>query len=526
MQFRQGSTSAIKRLAGTAFTPLFRQERSPLSNVKSRFQFKLASALILFAMLISTLVATSDHLRMKNQAIANTEKQIELYEKSVRNALDTLDKAYYLFGENLAKRMKEISYELIVKYEADPRLDEWDFQRLKEAYRFDVYMINEENKIVYSSYLPDIGLDFNDCCGKLAKVLDERRAGGGFYHDGIDTEQYSGKLKKYSYLATGDKKYIVQLGYSLENSPIFKEFDFSRTVDGLIQGNPSINEIQVLNLASRRLGSSERGEILQGDRKQAFDAAFATGTTTEYKGTWNGEPAVYRYVRHESQYDEGVTKVKVLEIVYNEKELDRVLDVNTRTFLSQLLGILVVAAGLSLLIAGWVAKPMYLAFHDSLTGLKNRASFEDDIRAALAKPAGTLGLLMIDLDNFKVVNDRLGHEAGDRLLRGVAREIRAAVGSEAYAYRLGGDEFVALLPSATLREAEATASRVLSSVRRTISAEVESFGQAITVSIGIALSPEHGADPRTLCRNADTALYKSKELGKNTYCVYQPDGGR
>ncbi len=497
-----------------------------MSNVKSRFQLKLACALILFAMLISALLATSDHLRMRNQAISNTEKQIELYEKSVRNALEVLDKAYILFGESLAESMKDISGALVAKYAADPNLDEWDFRSLKEAYRFDVYMINEANRIVYSSYLPDIGLDFDDCCGTLAKVLRERRADGGFFHDGIDIEQHSGKLKKYSYQATGDKKYIVQLGYSLENSSIFQEFNFARTVDGLLRDNPSITDIQVLNIAGRRLGSPEKGdETLQGERKQAFRAALVSGATTEYREKQGGETAIYRYVRNESQYDESATRVKVLEIVYNENELDRVLRVNTRTFLFQLLGILVVAAGLSMLIAGWVARPMYLAFHDSLTGLKNRASFEDDIRKALAKPNGALGLLMIDLDNFKIVNDRLGHEAGDRLLRGVAREIRAAVGSRAYAYRLGGDEFVTLLPSTTPQEAETAAERVLVSVRRAISSESVSFDQEITVSIGIALSPEHGADPRTLCRNADSALYTSKDLGKNTYCVYRPADG-
>ncbi|MFB9275387.1 diguanylate cyclase domain-containing protein [Cohnella cellulosilytica] len=494
-----------------------------MSNVKSRFQFKLACALLLFAMLISALVATTDHLRMRDQAISNTDKQIELYEISVRNALDTLDKAYAIFGESLTRSMKVVSSELIAKYEADPSFDDWDFQSLKDAYGVDVYIINEANTIVYSSYSPDIGLDFDHCCATLAKILDERRADGGFYQDGVDTQQHSGQLMKYSYQATADKKYIVELGYSLENSPIFREFNFARTVDGILRDNSSINEIHVLNLGGRRLlGSPEAGPTLEGERKRAFDAALATGRTMEYREKTDRETTIYRYVRHESQYDDGATKVKILEIVYNENELNAVLRVNTRMFLLQLLGILVVAAGLSMLIADWVAKPMYLAFHDSLTGLKNRASFEDDIREALAKSHDSPGLLMIDLDNFKIVNDRLGHEAGDRLLRGVAREISSAAGSRGFAYRLGGDEFVMLLPSAAPEEAEAAARLLLSSVRRAIDSEAESYGQELTVSIGIAFAPEHGDDPHALCRSADIALYKSKKLGKNTYHVFEP----
>lgn len=167
---------------------------------------------------------------------------------------------------------------------------------------------------------------------------------------------------------------------------------------------------------------------MKGEKKRAFDTALATGKTMEYRDEQQGETVVYRYVRHESSYDTSQTRLKVLEIAYNEKELDRVLSVNTRTFLYQLFGVLVIAAGLSMLIAGWVARPMYLAFHDSLTGLMNRAAFEEDIRKMLAKPNGILGLMLIDLDNFKIVNDRMGHDAGDRVLRGVAREIRAAIG--------------------------------------------------------------------------------------------------
>ncbi|MFC4598662.1 diguanylate cyclase domain-containing protein [Cohnella hongkongensis] len=497
-----------------------------MSTVKSRFQLKLTLALILFAMLVSILLATSDHLRMREQAISGTERQIELYETSARLALDAVDKAYYLFGENIAAGMRKASADLISLYEANPNLDEWDLESLKQTYRLDIYWIDETNTITHSSYAPDIGLDFDECCGKLARILDERRSDGGFFHDGIDLEQNSGQLKKYSYQATKDKKHMIQLGYSLEDNEILREFDFFKTIDLLIDLNPSINDIQVLNIGGLPLGATATAsaETLSGERRAAFDAAFSSGLTAEYRGSWKGESAVYRYVRYESRYDEGSTRIKMLEIVYNEKELERVLGVNTRAFLVQLAIILVVAAGLSSLIARWVARPMYLAFHDSLTDLKNRASFEEDIRKSLDNNNnnGTVGLLMIDLDNFKLVNDRLGHEAGDRLLRGVAGEMRGACGPGSSVYRLGGDEFVMLLPSTTRDEAEQAAERVLRSVRVAISSEADTYRSEITVSIGIAFAPEHGSDPYELCRHADAALYQSKEVGKNTYRVYRP----
>lgn len=166
-----------------------------MSNVKSRFQLKLACALILFAMTVSVLLAVSDHLRMRDQAVAYTEQQIEFYEKSIHRALNTLDKAYSLFGQSTTTDMRKISFELVDKYESEPDVSKWDLQELKRIYRVDIYLIDEENKIVHSSYAPDVGMDFDECCASLTEILESRRAEGGFFSEGVDMEQQSGELK-------------------------------------------------------------------------------------------------------------------------------------------------------------------------------------------------------------------------------------------------------------------------------------------------------------------------------------------
>ncbi|WP_186438214.1 GGDEF domain-containing protein [Cohnella terricola] len=489
--------------------------------MKSRFQLKLTWSLLLFAMLISIILATTDHHRMRHQAFDNTLTQIQLNEKMVQYALESIDKAYYLFGENVAARMKKTSDVLLQKYDDLPSLDEWDFDQLKEQLQFDIYMIDEYNKIQYSSLARDIGLDFAVCCGKLAKVLDERRATGKFYHDGIDIEQGTGMLKKYSYVATKDKKYIIQLSYFLEDSAIFRVFNFLDTIDDLKRNNPSIDEINILNIGGLPLRKSPSDEQLSGDRRKAFEQTLRTGKTTEFRGKRNGESAIFRYVQYESKYDVGTTKHKVLEIIYNDRELKKVLNENLEVFLIQLIAILIIAAGLSLVITRWAAKPMHMAFHDSLTGLKNRAAFDELLASALADNKGTLALLMIDLDNFKFVNDRLGHSKGDHLLRSVAHGIRSAAGDADMTIRLGGDEFVIVMPATTREAVEDMAIRVLNAVRDSIDNETDSLDEEVTVSIGIALAPEHGMDPETLCRNADAALYRSKEKGKNRYGFYE-----
>src|SRR5690606_18512536 len=121
----------------------------------------------------------------------------------------TIEKAYYLFGKEISSQMEASSRYLIGLYQRNPSFDEWNFTALKNMLGFDIYIINEQNVITHSSYPEDIGLDFNVCCPKLSQTITERRNSGEFFADGIDIEQTSGNIKKYSYMATPDKKYTI-----------------------------------------------------------------------------------------------------------------------------------------------------------------------------------------------------------------------------------------------------------------------------------------------------------------------------
>ncbi len=168
------------------------------------------------------------------------------------------------------------------------------------------------------------------------------------------------------------------------------------------------------------------------------------------------------------------------------------------------------------------AQVAHMARHDGLTGLPNRALFRDSLDrrlAALRRHGGTCGVLCLDLDAFKAVNDTFGHAAGDALLREVARRIRAALRQEDLPARLGGDEFAILLGGeAGAASAAATAERLVASLRE----PVDLGGQEATVgvSIGIAFAPEHGLDSDTLVKRADLALYRAKSEGRNTYRLF------
>jgi len=491
--------------------------------LNSRFRLKLSVVLILFAIVISLTIATADYIKLRQQMVRNHQLQLQQIEETVVHTLRTLEKSYFLFGKDITSKMKAGSLYLSELYRKQPSFDEWDFQALKEHLGFDVYIINEHNVITHSSFKEDIGMDFNKCCKKLAAALDEIRASGEFFDDGMDIEQHTGAVKKYSYMATHDRKYLIQLGYSLQDGDIFQELDFLKTIDELIRKYPSIYDIHVLNIGGLALGKPVETGKLTKERRLAFERTLATGQTTELKSFWENQPAIFRYVHYVSEYDEGTTKNKVLEIIYNGQELRSLLEENKKTFIFRLFIVLSITVVMSLMISRWLAKPMYLAFHDSLTGLKNRAAFDELLDAILKKNKGTTAVLMIDIDDFKLVNDRLGHDKGDQLLKDVAKSILAIARNRDIPIRWGGDEFALIMPATNEQEAEQTAEKLIEEITKSIDHFEQFLVQEkgkVTVSIGISLAPHHGTDRATLCKKADIALYEAKEKGKNRYQLY------
>lgn len=164
------------------------------------------------------------------------------------------------------------------------------------------------------------------------------------------------------------------------------------------------------------------------------------------------------------------------------------------------------------------------AYHDALTDLPNRALFRDRLHGALAlarRHKRELGLLYIDLDLFKEVNDRLGHAAGDALLIQAASRLSAAVRDSDTVARLGGDEFAVVLAEVEdMLEAEEVAQRIVATLTKPF--ELREGRAQVSGSIGIALFPEHGADAETLQKHADVALYAAKSGGRAGYRVFSP----
>jgi len=164
----------------------------------------------------------------------------------------------------------------------------------------------------------------------------------------------------------------------------------------------------------------------------------------------------------------------------------------------------------------------HLAYHDALTNLPNRLLFKDRLTVALShanREGSSLAVLFLDLDRFKVINDSLGHNIGDQLLQAVAARLQTCVRESDTVARLGGDEFTVLLPHLHRSDdAVPVAQKIIEAIRHPFHIEGREFFS--TTSIGISLFPEDGTDAETLIKNADTAMYQAKEVGRDNYQLF------
>lgn len=163
----------------------------------------------------------------------------------------------------------------------------------------------------------------------------------------------------------------------------------------------------------------------------------------------------------------------------------------------------------------------HLAHHDSLTNLPNRLLFEQKLDAAIVrakKDETQIGVLFLDLDGFKEINDTYGHKTGDHLLQAITQRLKNTVRVDDVVARLGGDEFTIILENSTSESVERVANKIIVEVQKCIN--IETLELFVTFSIGISMYPHDGQTSELLLKYADTAMYKAKEEGKNRYQFY------
>ncbi|NYE05701.1 diguanylate cyclase (GGDEF)-like protein/PAS domain S-box-containing protein [Bacillus niacini] len=169
-------------------------------------------------------------------------------------------------------------------------------------------------------------------------------------------------------------------------------------------------------------------------------------------------------------------------------------------------------------------KISHMAYHDALTGLPNRWFIKTclkDCHSSTDEIDKMKGVLLLDLDHFKVINDSLGHEAGDQLLQAVANRLRGVIHADNVLARFGGDEFIILMPQILSPD---DVFKVSNEILKVMKEPFSIYGRSFTISpsIGISLHPVHSEDMENLIKYADLAMYHSKEQGRNCYSLFTP----
>lgn len=500
------------------------------------FNMKLMTIMGVFSIVLTLSVSLVNQHRLEKNLISGFSKENALVEDIIVTAVSDADKAFHILDNDIETEMRQYSDELLELYRKNPNVETWDYAALKQKFDgMDIYIIDEAFTIVQSSFAADIGLNFKISDGtpeRFIQLLSERMQGSAFVSDGLDQETNTGRIKKYSYVPTHDHKYLIELGIYQENNPVFASFNFLETIKRLVASYGNVLDINIYTTSGTSIGKKdEEGKaiLVSEANKPYFDKALREGLTQEFHRQINGEPVAYRYVPYHVQLDNVVkyTDQRMIEIVFSEQELKNNLAGNNHIFALQLLGTIALALIICYIITRLVARPMYLAFHDSLTGLSNRAAFEYALRSRIEhhkRKGKKLALLLIDLDNFKQINDTFGHEAGDIFLQEVSRRIRSAVHRAGdMTARLGGDEFAVILNDILdAKDATEIALQIIDELALPLNIQgtdvVSEFGT--TASIGIAIAPDHTNDSNELFNYADMALYYAKDTTKNTYRLY------
>lgn len=491
----------------------------------NKLRMNLLLSLLIYSLILITIIFYANQKVLMNNVEEQVHQSHELTEHHILADMRAIDNAHYYFDTNLTDIMEQELYKLYNYYKENPHIDTWDLERLKESHGMDIYILNKENKVVKTTFLQDIGLDFAECCVNFAKLLDERRLSGEFYSDGIDVSTTTGQIRKFSYLATPDKKYLLELGIVLKDVPVFQTFNFGETASKLKALYGNLIDVQTINSGGIFLDDSSGKRILVEDMPEKFQEYFTearqTMKPTEYVvERENGYRETHRFLPYVAEAERGESTRRIVYVKYgNFSEQDAKKEILVQQLKIVALA-LVTTVILLLVISKLLAKTVRLATFDSLTGAYNRATYISKMDEVLKKRKGTPGLLLIDLDNFKQVNDKFGHAVGDKVLKDLTNGLQKVASGDGFVVRLGGDEFGIVLEDTDWRDMEEKAEAVLQQVRQyKYEAEYAEVWSHLSVSIGGAISEEPHELEIDLFVRADEALYSSKNAGKDQFTM-------
>jgi diguanylate cyclase (GGDEF)-like protein len=453
-------------------------------------------------------------------------------EKALTEELIFINTSTKILETQLNDEMKKNSYILIEKYIKNPDIMSWDLESIKENfYNYEIYIINEDLQIVRSTLKEDLGLNFSKYPA-FSRLLKSRLEGDEFSADRMDISITTKALRKYSYMPTPDNKYLIELSIDIsERYSDFQKMDIFSKVNTFKEDYNIVENISIykFNEDGSRVGVIKTEELEDGydtnisiDKQEIIRQSLKTDTIQRKEATDNDDQNfIFTYIPilnylETNEFD--WWNSYVIEIVYNEIPLNQQLSELRTRFFSNLFILILIFSLFSLVIFSLFKKSENLAYYDHLTGLPNRKLFEKVFLEKMSnadKRGNLLGIMFIDLDHFKQVNDKYGHEIGDDLLIAVSEKIKNNLKKDDFVARLGGDEFTIILDNIEKKkDLEFISKRLISLFDEPLYIHKNKI--KANLSIGVSVYPDSGNNMKELLRKSDQAMYSAKS-SKTSY---------
>ncbi|GAB6456048.1 methyl-accepting chemotaxis protein [Bacillus luti] len=388
-------------------------------RLRNSVQSKLFYVFATFGITFASLISYVDYEQFKSELYKKEAESRTTIEHHISDSIRNIDDAYSIFDKDLEKTMKKNSESLVHLYEQNPNFDTWNFKELKEQNGgMDIYIVeaNEKNEavILNSSFDKDIGLNFG--VGDFSNLLIKRIKGDEFYADGMDLEEKTGKIRKYSYIPTPDHKYLIELGLLLEDGEIFKRFDFLKTADKMQKEYHQVYNVTLFNSDALSIGKTDKkGKSikLKGEHLEAFEKASKTQQAQGFDGQFNKKDAQYRYIPYLADSDkEALTNKRVIEIVFNDDELQAALAKSLNTFLLKLALILILSMLVAIMVAKKAMKPINETV-DEMDQIRNLKLKNDEIEVVRKDEFGQIYKSLNSMrSTLKEIVGALKHSSG------------------------------------------------------------------------------------------------------------------
>lgn len=495
-----------------------------MEEVLSKFKYYI----ILLLAVVMILIFFNQYSNIREVVEDKYESRQQLVERNILETVGYINDTYKIVEKQLNQEMLEYSEQMLAKYKKNPEIKNWDLEKMKAQFPgYDIYIIDQNLKVIKTTFKEDFGLDFSKF-GSFAKVLRARMAASKFEVDRIDLSTQTGEIKKYSYMPSPDGKYLFELSVSIEDHyPSLQSLNLFKDATALTAEYELVKNISFYSVEPSRHGVAKiraskkpylNPDVPEIEEELARQAVIQNSIQIKELNNEN-ENLRYRFFPAlvADQDNQQGWNSYVVGIIYDDRVKIEEIEKYKGLFIFNSLLLTVLFSAFITFIIYLLKKFEHQAYHDKLTGLANRKYFAEKFEKLKQKAnfnENNIGLIFIDINKFKEINDTYGHDIGDKVLENIAAKMKNNLKEEDLVARLGGDEFLIALSNLDSKEKIIkVAKRLVKKLNGLLVINEEKI--EISVSSGISFYPEDSSDLEKLIKNADSAMYKAKRKNKS-----------